>query len=234
MSLVQLAFPSVSFATSIPPPELKPKNTNPTFSRLNGITTRSGRPDSLLRVVFPAWSSSRRQRRQCRGVVCYATPVSPQTLQWVSAVSAAKIKKETRRVCQKKEGVLMLAKGTTIQKSFLVPLFALQAPTSIISWIKGEYGTWTVFLALLLRLFYFIPGELVLPFLTMLLVIVAPYQAMNLRTQAGTIMSLAIAGLLAFQHFSRIGSLRRAFDQGSIVATLAVICTFIVPCLFLL
>ncbi|XP_010924310.1 cold-regulated 413 inner membrane protein 1, chloroplastic isoform X2 [Elaeis guineensis] len=220
MSLVQLAFPSVSFATSIPPPELKPKNTNPTFSRLNGITTRSGRPDSLLRVVFPAWSSSRRQRRQCRGVVCYATPVSPQTLQWVSAVSAA---------------VLMLAKGTTIQKSFLVPLFALQAPTSIISWIKGEYGTWTVFLALLLRLFYFIPGELVLPFLTMLLVIVAPYQAMNLRgTQAGTIMSLAIAGLLAFQHFSRIGSLRRAFDQGSIVATLAVICTFIVPCLFLL
>lgn len=32
--------------------------------------------------------------------------------------------------------VLMLDKGTTIQKSFLVPLFALQAPASVISWIK--------------------------------------------------------------------------------------------------
>ncbi|XP_008800688.2 cold-regulated 413 inner membrane protein 1, chloroplastic-like [Phoenix dactylifera] len=219
MSLLQFAFPSASFAAPIPHPKRKPNATSPTFSLLNGITARSGRPDPLLRVVFPSWSS-RRQRRQCRGVVCYSAPVSPQTLQWVSAVSAA---------------VLMLVKGTTIQKSFLVPLFALQAPASVISWIKGEYGTWTVFLALLLRLFYFIPGELVLPFLTMLLVIVAPYQTMNLRgTQAGTIMSLAIAGFLAYQHFSRIGSLRRAFDQGSIVATLAVIFTSIVPCLFLL
>lgn len=32
--------------------------------------------------------------------------------------------------------VLMLTKGTAIQKSFLVPLFALQAPTTVISWIK--------------------------------------------------------------------------------------------------
>lgn len=32
--------------------------------------------------------------------------------------------------------VLMLAKGTAIHKSFLVPLFALQAPGSIVSWMK--------------------------------------------------------------------------------------------------
>ncbi|XP_008797508.1 cold-regulated 413 inner membrane protein 1, chloroplastic-like [Phoenix dactylifera] len=215
MSLLQFSLPSPSFATAIPRPNLKPNNAGPTLSLVNGITTPSRRSDPSIRVVLPAGSS----RRQFRGVVCYAAPVSPQSLQWVSAVSAA---------------VLMLAKGTTIQKSFLVPLFALQAPTSIISWIKGKYGTWTVFLALLVRLFYFIPGELVLPFLAMLLVIVAPYETMNLRgTQAGTIISLAIAGYLAFQHFSRMGSLRRAFDQGSIVATLAVICIAIVPCLFL-
>ncbi|XP_010926447.1 cold-regulated 413 inner membrane protein 1, chloroplastic [Elaeis guineensis] len=219
MSLLQFSLPSPSFATAIPHPKLKPNNTGPNLSFVNGITTLSRRSDRLLRVVLPA-GSSRRHGRRCRGTVCYTAPVSPQTLQWVSAVSAA---------------VLMLAKGTTIQKSFLVPLFALQAPASIISWIKGKYGTWTVFLALLVRLFYFIPGELVLPFLAMLLVIVAPYQTMSLRgTQAGTIISLAIAGFLAFQHFSRMGSLRRAFDQGSIVATLAVICITIVPCLFLL
>jgi hypothetical protein len=42
-------------------------------------------------------------------------------------------------------------------------------------------------------------------------------------TQAGAIVSLLIAGYLAFQHFSRTGSLQKAFDQGSIVATLAII-----------
>ena len=30
----------------------------------------------------------------------------------------------------------MLAKGTPIQKSFIVPIFALQAPANIVSWIK--------------------------------------------------------------------------------------------------
>ncbi|RVX10838.1 Cold-regulated 413 inner membrane protein 1, chloroplastic [Vitis vinifera] len=122
---------------------------------------------------------------------------------------------------------LMLSRGTAAQKSFLVPLFALQAPTSIISWIKGEYGAWTAFLALLVRLFFFIPGELELPFVALLLVIVAPYQG----TQMGAIVSLLIAGYLAFQHFSRAGSLQRAFNQGSIVATLAIICITAVSCL---
>ncbi|PSS04880.1 Cold-regulated 413 inner membrane protein [Actinidia chinensis var. chinensis] len=85
----------------------------------------------------------------------------------------------------------MFAKGSAIQKSFLVPLFALQAPPSIISWIKGEYGIWTAFLALLVRLFFFIPGELELPLVALLLVIVAPYRVMNLRgTQEGAILSL--------------------------------------------
>lgn len=32
--------------------------------------------------------------------------------------------------------VLMLAKGTAVPKSFIVPLFALQAPANVISWIK--------------------------------------------------------------------------------------------------
>ncbi|KAK9085996.1 hypothetical protein Sjap_026407 [Stephania japonica] len=119
----------------------------------------------------------------------------------------------------------MLSKGTAIQKSFLVPLFALQAPASIVSWVKGEYGAWTAFFALLVRLFYFIPGELELPFMAILLLIVAPYQAMSLRgTQGGAAISLGIAAYLAFQHFSRLGSLQRAFDQGSAIASFAVMC----------
>nr|ARM20319.1 COR413-TM1 [Santalum album] len=99
----------------------------------------------------------------------------------------------------------------------------------------GEYGTWTAFLALLVRLFFFLPGELELPFVALLLVIVAPYQSVNLRgTQGGHVISLIIAAYLAYQHFSRAGSLRKAFNQGSIVATLAIICAILVPFLFLI
>ncbi|PON84947.1 Cold-regulated protein [Trema orientale] len=154
------------------------------------------------------------------GAVCYASPLSVRNLQWISTISSV---------------ILMLAKGTAIHKSFLIPLFAIQAPASVIAWIKGEYGIWAAFLALLVRLFFFIPGELELPFLALLLVIVAPYQVINLRgTQEGAIIALLIAGYLAFQHFSRTGSLQRAFDQGSIVATLAIICITAVSFLLLI
>ncbi|CAA2996491.1 cold-regulated 413 inner membrane 1, chloroplastic-like [Olea europaea subsp. europaea] len=106
------------------------------------------------------------KRRHGFGTVCYYGPLTPRNLQWISTISTA---------------VLMLARGTAIHKSFLVPLFALQAPESIVSWIKGEYGIWTAFLALLVRLFFFIPGELELPFITLLLIIVCPHQITRLR-----------------------------------------------------
>lgn len=160
------------------------------------------------------------KEKRSGGTVCYAAPLTASNLQWISIVSS---------------GILMLAKGTGVQKSFLVLLFALQAPISIISWIKGDYGIWTAFLALLVRLFFFIPGELELPSVALLMVIVAPHQVMQLRgRQAGAITSLMIAGYLAFQHFSRAGSLKKAFDQGSIIATIAIICITAVSCLLII
>ncbi|KAK7369197.1 hypothetical protein VNO80_11232 [Phaseolus coccineus] len=152
-------------------------------------------------------------------ILCYApAPLTPPNLQWISTISSL---------------VLILAKGTAVQKSFIVPLFALQAPASVVSWIKGRYGVRTAFLALLIRLFFYIPGELELPFLALLLVMIAPYEAMKLRhTKEGAVVSLLIAVYLAFQHFSRT-SLQQSFDQGSIVATLAVICITVVPLLLL-
>ncbi|KAL3522634.1 hypothetical protein ACH5RR_015468 [Cinchona calisaya] len=173
-----------------------------------------------LRISVNGKAVVMKKTRQGLGVVCYAAPLTTTNLQWVAAVSTA---------------ILMLARGTAIHKSFLVPLFFLQAPNGIVSWIRGEYGFWTVFLALLVRLFFFIPGELELLFVSLLLVIVAPYQVMNLRgKQEGVIISLIIAAYLAFQHYSRAGSLRRAFDQGSIIASLAIICIVAVPCFLLI
>ncbi|KAL1826644.1 hypothetical protein ACET3Z_005056 [Daucus carota] len=152
--------------------------------------------------------------------VCSYAPLSSLSLQWINTITST---------------VLMLLSGTSIQKSFLVPIFALQAPASIISWIKGEYGVWTAFLLLLVRLFLHIPGELELPFSALLIVLVAPYQILNLRGKLeGVILSLTIAGYLAFQHFSRGGSLGKAFDQGSLVATICIICVLAVPCLLLI
>lgn len=154
------------------------------------------------------------------GVGCYAGAFTPMNLEWLSAVATV---------------VLMLVKGTAINKAFLVPLFALQAPAVVIAWIQGEYGAWSAFLALLVRLFFFIPGELELPLMTLLLVIAAPLQAISLRaTPPGTIISLAMAGYLAFQHFSRAGSLQKAFEQGAIVATLAILIIALVPLLLLI
>lgn len=52
--------------------------------------------------------------------------------------------------------------------------------------------------------------------------------------QEGAIISLAIACFLAFQHFSRAGSLQKAFDQSSVLATVAIIGVTVVSFLFLI
>lgn len=130
--------------------------------------------------------------------------------------------------------MLLVAKETGIHKSLLMPWFAQQAPSSVIPWIKREYGLWTAFLAILVRLFLPTPGELELPLSTMLLISIAPYQVLSLRgTQAGRILSLAVAMYLAFQYFTRNRGLGRAFRPGSIVATLAIICITVINVILL-
>ncbi|KAL0011552.1 hypothetical protein SO802_006660 [Lithocarpus litseifolius] len=200
------------------------KKNNKAFLFVNGAQSSTSlayyNPLSLRLSSVGMAMKKQQKKKKGFGTVCYAAPLTARNLQWISTVSSL---------------VLIFAKGTAIQKSFLVPLFALQAPETVVSWIKSEYGMWTAFLALLIRLFLFIPGELELPFVALLLVIVTPYQVMNLRgTQQGAIVSLLIAGYLAFQHFSRAGSLQKSIEQGSIVATLAIVCTTAVSLLLLI
>ncbi|XP_003567882.1 cold-regulated 413 inner membrane protein 1, chloroplastic isoform X1 [Brachypodium distachyon] len=183
---------------------------------LRGCASLPLKPQPPGMMITGAGAGRRGSAAVCRASSAY---LSPTTMHWVSAAATA---------------VLLLAKGTGIHKSFLVPLFALQAPSSVVSWIKSDYGLWTAFLALLVRLFFSIPGELELPLSAMLLLNVAPYQMMNLRgTQGGAIVSLALAAYLAFQHFTRAGGLGRAFDQGSIIATLAIICVTVINVILL-
>ncbi|KAL4344979.1 hypothetical protein AHAS_Ahas11G0232500 [Arachis hypogaea] len=77
-------------------------------------------------------------------------------------------------------------------------------------------------------------GELEFPFLTLLLVILSPYEVMRLRDiKECAIISLLIVVYLAYQHFSRI-SLQKSLDQGSIVATTAIVCITIASLLLLI
>ncbi|XP_016191284.1 cold-regulated 413 inner membrane protein 1, chloroplastic isoform X2 [Arachis ipaensis] len=178
-------------------------------------------PLSLRSLIAQRDERIAKSRSRGRGVnvVCSAVPLTFRDLRWISTVSSV---------------VLILARGTPVHKSFLVPLFALQAPAAVIAWIKGTYGVWLAFVALLVRLFFYIPGELELPFLALLLVILSPYEVMRFRdTKEGAIISLLIAVYLAYQHFSRT-SLQKSLDQGSIVATIAVVCITIASLLLLI
>ncbi|KAK7840831.1 cold-regulated 413 inner membrane protein 1 [Quercus suber] len=215
-----------------------------------------------LRLSSVGMAMKKKQKKKGFGTVCYASPLTTRSVDSINCrtclnyftllqqflpiyyynapletlqVDHVMWVLEWAFVLNTESRVLVFAKGTAIQKSFLVPLLALQAPATVISWIKGEYGMWIAFLALLIRLFLFIPGELELPFLALILVIVAPYQVMNLQgTQQGAIVSLLIMGYLAFQHFSRAGSLQKSIEQGSIIATLAIVCTTAVSLLLLI
>ncbi|KAG2303880.1 hypothetical protein Bca52824_032531 [Brassica carinata] len=196
--------------------KLRPCSSGTRAVCFNPLRVSLGRQRTAATVLTKA----EKQRKRGSSVVCYAAPMSVHNLQWVSAISCV---------------ALMLARGTGIHKSFVVPLLALTAPSGIISWAKGEYGIWTAFVALLARLFFTFPGELELPFIALLLAIVAPYQVMSIRgKQEGALISLAISCFLAFQHFSRSGSLQKAFDQGSVVATLGIIGVTVVSVLFLI
>ncbi|XP_057834836.1 cold-regulated 413 inner membrane protein 2, chloroplastic isoform X1 [Cryptomeria japonica] len=145
---------------------------------------------------------------------------STEALRWLFAVSSV---------------VLMFSKHTVIRKSFLVPLLALQAPGDVVSWIRGDYGLWTAFTIFLIRLFYPIPGEMELPLLFVLLVIIAPSQASSMRgTQASMVISIAISAYLSFQHFTNAGSVKKAFEQNSVVASIASLCLICVPIWFLI
>lgn len=152
------------------------------------------------------------------GTVC-ALPASPETLRWVFVAAAS---------------VLLFLKNVSIPKQFLVPLLALEIPRDALGWIKGEYGLWTAFLALLVKLFYHIPGELELPLYLLLLVMTAPFQLTQYRgSTPAAIATLALAAYLGYEHFKSSGSVKGAFQSEKIFPSVAIIILVIIPILYL-
>eukprot|EP00246_Nothoceros_aenigmaticus_P013972 TRINITY_DN5106_c0_g1_i1.p1 TRINITY_DN5106_c0_g1~~TRINITY_DN5106_c0_g1_i1.p1 ORF type:complete len:236 (-),score=13.15 TRINITY_DN5106_c0_g1_i1:282-989(-) len=154
------------------------------------------------------------------GTVC-SVVISTETLRWVATAASV---------------ALLLAKNTGAQKPLVVPLLALTVPQEVITWIRGEYGLWVAFLGLVVRLFFSIPGELELPLAFLMFVITAPLQLLSYRGQpAAAVVSLVIASILAYQHFSRSGGgVSGAFQKTTVLPSLAVIFVLLVPIIFFL
>lgn len=152
------------------------------------------------------------------GAAC-ALPASPETLRWVSVAAAA---------------VLLFIKNVSIPKQFLVPLLAIEIPRDANGWIKGDYGLWTGFLALAIKLFYRIPAELELPLYLVLLIITAPFQLTQYRgTVPAAVATLAIAGYLAYEHYKTTGSVKATFQGEKIFPSIALIILVVIPILYL-
>ncbi|KAI5076377.1 hypothetical protein GOP47_0008442 [Adiantum capillus-veneris] len=153
-----------------------------------------------------------------KGGACTATSsitLSGESLRWIFAGAAA---------------VLMYLKNTSINKNILVPLLALQAPRDVVTAVRGEYGLWAAFLALLVRLFYQLPGELELPLVLVLLLITAPLQVLDIRrTTAALVVSACVAAYLVYQHVNGAGGVKESFKGGALLASLAVIILVVVP-----
>ncbi|KAH7289341.1 hypothetical protein KP509_31G071100 [Ceratopteris richardii] len=140
--------------------------------------------------------------------------LSAETLRWVFTCAAA---------------AALFLKEASVTKSIIVPLLALQAPRCVVTAIRGEYGMWAAFLAILVKLFYQIPGELQLPLAFVLLLITAPAQVLDFRgTTAALITAACVAAYLAYEHFSK-GDVKDCFKGISIFASIAVIVLIAVP-----
>ncbi|KXG33053.1 cold-regulated 413 inner membrane protein 1, chloroplastic [Sorghum bicolor] len=162
------------------------------------------------------WSGGLRCWRLASVALCCATAQQcNDALRWNCVTAAA---------------MLMVAAGTTVDKSILVPFVALQAPSGVTFFVKEDHGRlmWIGLLIGIMRFLYIITGEWRRAISTTFLVAIAmvPSQVMKLRESQGrAVLSSAIAVYLAFQHFTGAGSLRKAFGSvAAIFATLCIVC----------
>lgn len=152
------------------------------------------------------------------GAVC-TLPASPETLRWIFVAAAT---------------VLLFIKNAGIPKQFLVPLLALEIPQDPLRWIKGEYGLWTAFLALAVKLFYYIPAELELPLYLLLIIVTAPFQLTQYRGSIpAAIATLAGAAYLSYEHYRSSGTVKGAFEGEKIFPSIALIILLVIPILYL-
>ncbi|XP_042442771.1 cold-regulated 413 plasma membrane protein 2-like [Zingiber officinale] len=123
---------------------------------------------------------------------------------------------------------------TNMLTSLLIPYIFLSLPSVIFSFLRGEFGKWVAFIAVVLRLFFprHFPDWLEMPGALILLVVVAPgFFANTIRGHvAGLFICLIIGCYLLQQHIRASGGFRNSFTKShGISNSIGIILLFVYP-----
>ncbi|KAG0481633.1 hypothetical protein HPP92_012491 [Vanilla planifolia] len=108
---------------------------------------------------------------------------------------------------------------TNMLTSLLVPYIFLSLPSVVFSLLRGEFGKWVAFIAVVLRLFFpqHFPEWLEMPGSLILLLVVAPgFFAHTIRDNVvGVLICLAIGCYLLQEHIRASGGFRNSFTKSN-------------------
>ncbi|CAL5371135.1 unnamed protein product [Camellia sinensis] len=123
---------------------------------------------------------------------------------------------------------------TNMLTSLLVPYIFFSLPSALFNFLRGEFGKWVTFIAVVLRLFFprYFPDWLEMPGSLILLLVVAPnFFAHTLRENwVGVLICLIIGCYLLQEHIRASGGFRNSFTQtNGISNTLGIILLLVYP-----
>ncbi|KAL7231918.1 hypothetical protein ACSBR2_010023 [Camellia fascicularis] len=123
---------------------------------------------------------------------------------------------------------------TNMLTSLLVPYIFFSLPSALFSFLRGDFGKWVAFIAVVLRLFFprHFPDWLEMPGSLILLLVVAPnFFAQSLRNSwVGVAICLIIGCYLLQEHIRASGGFRNSFTQSHGVSnTLGIILLLVYP-----
>lgn len=123
---------------------------------------------------------------------------------------------------------------TNMLTALLVPYIFLSLPSVLFNVLRGEFGKWVAFIAIVLRLFFprHFPDWLEMPGSLILLLVAAPsFFAHTLRDSwVGVLICLIIGCYLLQEHIRASGGFRNSFTQThGISNTLGIIALLVYP-----
>ncbi|KAI5665856.1 hypothetical protein M9H77_15709 [Catharanthus roseus] len=123
---------------------------------------------------------------------------------------------------------------TNMLTSLLVPYIFFSLPAALFHFLRGEFGKWIAFIAVILRLFFprHFPDWLEMPGSLILLLVVSPgFFSHTLKDSwAGTVICLLVGCYLLQEHIRASGGFRNSFTQShGISNTLGIILLLVYP-----
>ncbi|OMO56794.1 Cold-regulated plasma membrane [Corchorus capsularis] len=123
---------------------------------------------------------------------------------------------------------------TNMLTSLLIPYIFFSLPTVLFDFLRGDFGKWVAFIAVVLRLFFprHFPDWLEMPGSLILLLVVAPsFFAHTLKySWVGVLICLLIGCYLLQEHIRASGGFRNSFTQShGISNTLGIILLIVYP-----